>query len=100
METVFIDRESAYPNRYLVTPDNGSAYYALLTRADEPMTPGTPLNAATFNNLISEIEALVAQMSVPKFTAADYGKVLSCSAEGLVWTDGAVGLYNAEEVSF
>lgn len=100
METVFIDRESAYPNRYLVTPDNGSAYYALLTRADEPVTPGTPLNAATFNKLIEEIEALVATLTVPSFTAADYGKVLSCSAEGLKWVTGSAGLYNAEEVSF
>ena len=40
----FVDRVSAYPNRYLVTDENGNAYYAVLERADEPITPGTPLN--------------------------------------------------------
>ena len=101
MTTVFVDRESAYPNRYLVTPDNGSAYYALLERADEPVTAGTPLNAETFNNLIAELEALITGMTLPTYGESDYGKALSCSAKGLVWvTPTGSNLYRAEEVSF
>ena len=45
----FVDRESKYPNRYLVTDEFGNQYYLTLTRADEPVRVGTPLNAATFN---------------------------------------------------
>lgn len=56
--TVFVDRESAYPNRYLMTPVNGTASYVVLERADEPVTPGTALNAETFNGLISTINAM------------------------------------------
>ena len=101
MTTVFVDRESAYPNRYLVTPDNGSPYYALLVRADEPVTPGTPLNAETFNNLISELEAMITKMTLPSYSESDYGKVLSCGANGLAWvTPTGSNLYRAEEVSF
>ena len=47
----FQDRVSAYPNRYLLTRDDGSKYYVILERADEPIVPGTPLNAETFNGL-------------------------------------------------
>lgn len=104
MALTFVDRESTYPNRYLVTPDNGSAYYALLTRADEPVQPGTPLNADTFNQLIAELKAMIVSAGIPEYTADDYGKVLSCSENGLVWVRASVGggssLYKAEEVAF
>lgn len=56
--TVFVDRESAYPNRYLMTPVNGTPSYVVLERADEPVTPGTALNAETFNGLISTINGM------------------------------------------
>lgn len=51
MSIEFKDRVSAYPNRYLVTKEDGSNYYVTLERADEPTNPGTPLNAATMNQL-------------------------------------------------
>ena len=54
MSFEFIDRESAYPNRYLVTPESGTPYYVTLTRADEPITDGTPLNAETLNKLFTD----------------------------------------------
>jgi hypothetical protein len=57
MSSIFVDRESAYPNRYRVIPENGNAYYVILERADEPVTPGTPLNAETFNGMRREIDA-------------------------------------------
>lgn len=53
MSIKFVDRVSAYPNRYLVTPENGTPYYVTLERADEPTTVGTPLNAATLNQFVA-----------------------------------------------
>lgn len=55
----FEDRVSAYPNRYLMTTESGSASYVILERADEPVTPGTPLNADTFNAMQQELSGLV-----------------------------------------
>lgn len=50
----FVDRESKYPNRVLITPEDGSApFYATLTRADEPTVLGTPLNATVLNALVN-----------------------------------------------
>lgn len=49
------DRIPANPGRVLVTPENGgSAYYATLTRADNPTQEGTPLNKA---NLLTDATA-------------------------------------------
>lgn len=54
MATVFIDRKSGKPNRYKITPENGGdPYYVIIERADEPVVEGTPLNAETFNTLLS-----------------------------------------------
>jgi hypothetical protein len=42
------DRVPTKPNRALIRPeDGGSAFYATITRADEPTQPGDPLNKAT-----------------------------------------------------
>lgn len=49
-----IDRVSAYPNRYVITDENGNTSYVYLERADEPTVPGTPLNAETFNKRMIE----------------------------------------------
>lgn len=53
MSIKFEDRVSAYPNRYRVTPESGEPYYITLERADEPTNVGTPLNAATMNQLVA-----------------------------------------------
>ena len=50
----FIDRVSAYPNRYVMTDENGNTSYVYLERADEPTVVGTPLNAETFNKRMIE----------------------------------------------
>lgn len=43
------DRVPTKPNRALIRPeDGGSAFYATITRADEPTQVGDPLNKATF----------------------------------------------------
>lgn len=42
------DRVSKYPGRVLITPEDGSpAFYATMTRADEPTQAGDPLNKST-----------------------------------------------------
>ncbi len=51
----FKDRVSAYPNRYLLTAEDGSTSYVVLERADEPIVAGTPLSAATFDQLLAEV---------------------------------------------
>lgn len=43
------DRTPTFPNRVKITPEDGSpAYYATVTRADEPTQAGDPLNKNTF----------------------------------------------------
>ncbi len=59
MSFVFTDRESTYPNRYLITRDNGSTEFVVLERADEPVVVGTPLNAETFNALSEALAEVV-----------------------------------------
>jgi hypothetical protein len=51
MAEKFVDRQSAYPNRYKITRADGSTEYITLERADEPVVVGTPLNAETFNGI-------------------------------------------------
>lgn len=50
-----LDRVPTKPGRMLITPENGGApYYATVTRADEPVQEGTPLNK---NTLLSDATA-------------------------------------------
>ena len=53
----FEDRESLYPGRFYVTDSNGDRFYLTLQRADSPVKPGTPLNAATFNAMVRSVTA-------------------------------------------
>lgn len=55
----FVDRQSAYPNRYKITRADGSTEYVTLERADDPSVEGTPLNAEVFNEIIDELAATV-----------------------------------------
>ena len=56
MAVNFVDRKSAYPNRYKITKEDGSTEYITLERADEPTVAGTPLNAETFNTLVNDVD--------------------------------------------
>lgn len=60
MSIKFVDRVSSYPNRYLMTAEDGTQSYITLERADEPTTVGTALNAAILNQFValSDIKAL------------------------------------------
>ena len=79
------DRLAVSPGRVLITPENGSPYYATMTRADNPTQEGTPLNK---NSLLKDTtaallgggadmvpdEALVALKGIiDGLTAADVG---------------------------
>lgn len=55
MAEQFVDRQSLYPNRFKITRADGTAEYVTLERADEPTVEGTPLNAATLNTLVDEV---------------------------------------------
>lgn len=54
----FEDRVSAYPGRYRMTAEDGSVSYVVLERDDEPINPGTPLNAETFNAMLEKFSVL------------------------------------------
>jgi hypothetical protein len=50
MPFTFVDRVPSKLGRVKITPENGgAAYYAIMERADEPATAGTPLSAANLN---------------------------------------------------
>jgi hypothetical protein len=52
MAKLFQDRISNFPNRYKITRTDGTSEYVTLERADVPIRIGTPLNAATFNEMV------------------------------------------------
>lgn len=56
MAVQFVDRQSAYPNRYKITRADGTTEHITLERADSPTVEGTPLNASTFNNMVSGLK--------------------------------------------
>ena len=50
MPFTFVDRVPSKLGRVKITPENGGTpYYAVVERADEPVTAGTPLSAANLN---------------------------------------------------
>ena len=58
-----VDRVPTYPGRVILTPVAGKANTYDMMRADEPIEPGTPINKALFDSMISEIEAMRAQVN-------------------------------------
>lgn len=94
MSITFVDRESTYPNRFLVTPESGESYYLVLERADEPTVTGTPLNAETFNKLISDLTAMAEDAGIPLPSSATVGKYIRVKA---VDTNGVITETEAAE---
>ena len=64
MALIFTDRVPEKPGRVKITPEEGTAFYALLERADEPSQIGTPLNAGTFNEMLAMIQSIDLNASV------------------------------------
>lgn len=54
----FLDRVPTYPGRVVLTPVSGKNNTYDMTRADEPVVEGTPLNKALFDSFNGDIEAL------------------------------------------
>ena len=51
----FKDRVPTYPNRRKITHEGGASEYVKIEYADEPIEEGTPLNRATFLNMVPVI---------------------------------------------
>lgn len=95
---VFEDRVSAYPNTYAMTDENGNVSRVLLERADEPVIPGTPLNAETFNKMAEDIKS---GMAPAGFGLGGYGERIDISSIAELDNIKANGWYalNLENVS-
>ena len=57
MALTFKDRVPQRPGRVKIIPENGTAYFATMERADEPLQEGTPLNAGYLNQLVDMIQS-------------------------------------------
>jgi hypothetical protein len=64
MTLEFKDRVPQKPGRVKITPENGTAFYVTMERADEPLEPGTPLNAGNFNEMVAMIQSVDLDSSV------------------------------------
>ena len=64
MALEFKDRVPGKPGRVKITPENGTAYFATMERADDPIQIGTPLNAGNFNEMIAMIQSVSLDTSV------------------------------------
>ena len=64
MALEFKDRVPQKPGRVKITPEEGTAFYATLERADEPIEVGTPLNAGNFNDMVAMIQSIDLTSSV------------------------------------
>lgn len=64
MDMEFKDRVPQKPGRVKITPENGTAYYATMERADEPVEVGTPLNAGRFNEMVAMIQSVDLETTV------------------------------------
>ncbi len=64
MALVFKDRVPQKPGRVKITPENGTAFYATMERADDPIEVGTPLNAMNFNEMVAMIQSLALDASL------------------------------------
>ena len=58
MALEFKDRVPQKPGRVKITPEEGTAFYATMERADEPIQEGTPLNARNFNEMVAMIQSI------------------------------------------
>jgi hypothetical protein len=64
MALEFKDRVPQKPGRVKITPEDGTAFYATMERADEPIEVGTPLHAKNFNEMIAMIQSVALDTSV------------------------------------
>lgn len=98
MAEQFVDRKSTYPNRYKITRADGSSEYVTLERADSPTVVGTPLNAATFNGMMSGFSESGHKHAAGDVTSGTFAAAriptISMSKGGTSATNGSDGLKN------
>lgn len=91
------DRIPVNPGRVMISPENGAAYYATMTRADNATQEGTPLNK---NSLLRDATAALFGLGADAVPDDVFG-VLSRFQNGLgneyVWAKTKVTEYVAEE---
>ena len=58
---VFEDRVAKYPGRWTMVKSDGTSEIVTLIRNDEPVKEGTPINAATLNELSTVAGAINAK---------------------------------------
>ena len=64
MALEFKDRVPQKPGRVKITPEDGTAFYATMERADEAVQEGTPLNAKNFNEMLAMIRSIDLETTV------------------------------------
>ena len=70
------NRVPTRPNRVLITPESGTAFYGTITRADEPTDAGCPIDKVTLDELLAASgttggTATAFTLSQPGFQLAD-----------------------------
>ena len=91
----FTDRISRYPGRVIMRPVSGQENTFDMVRADEPITPGTPVNKALFAGFYSEVTALQQRVDNALFEMSQRVAV------GSLNTGSIIGLYeNGVKVPF
>lgn len=86
---MFVDRKPTRPNRYKVTRENGETEYITLERADEPTVEGTPLNASTFNEIVTTVDNKVPMPT--RSSVGHYLRVTGVDGNGKIVTVDSVG---------
>lgn len=98
MAVQFVDREAANPNRYKITREDGTTEYITLERADNPTVEGTPLNAETFNGMMSGFSETGHKHAAGDVTSGTFSTAripnISMSKGGTGATNGSDGLKN------
>lgn len=98
MAVTFTDRKSANPNRYKITKSDGTTEYVYIERADNPTVAGTPLNAATFNNMQTLFSETGHKHDAGEVTTGTFSTAripnISMSKGGTGATNGSDGLKN------
>lgn len=80
---VFEDRVSKYPGRWTMTKSDGTSEIVTLVRNDEPTVEGTPINAATLNELSTVAGAINAKeesISAAQAAASERAKAEQAAA--------------------
>ena len=72
------NRTPTRPGRVLITPENGTAFYGTLVRADEPTDEGCPVDKVTLDEMLAA-----------SGTTAGIATALTLAQPGFQLVDGA-----------